>query len=58
MGPVGDTPTLRATLPEKPLRLVSVIVEVPDDPCTILKVVGLEDMLKSGPTTVTVTVTE
>jgi hypothetical protein len=33
-------------------------VEVPDDPCTILKVVGLEDMLKSGPTTVTVTVTE
>lgn len=56
VGPVGDTATLRVTLPEKPLRLVRVIVEFPDDPCTMLKVVGLEDMLKSVPTTVTATV--
>ncbi len=58
MGPVGDTATPRATLPVKPLRLVRVIVEFPDDPCTMLKVVGLEDMLKSGPTTVPAVVAE
>ncbi len=58
VGPVGDTATPRVTLPVKPLRLVRVIVEFPDDPCTMLKVVGLEDMLKSGPTTVTAVVAE
>ena len=49
---------VRLTLPEKPSRLVKVIVEFLDDPCTMLKVAGLEDMLKSGPTTVTATVAE
>jgi len=61
VGPVGDTATLRVTLPEKPLRLVRVIVEFPDDPWTMLKVVGLEEMLKSGvagAATVTGTTTE
>ncbi len=57
-GPLGETVAVRLTLPEKPLRLVRVIVEFPDDPCTMLKVVGLEAMLKSGPTTVAATVAE
>ncbi len=57
-GPLGVTVAARLTLPEKPLRLVRVIVEFPDDPCTMLKVVGLEDMLKSCPTTVAATVAE
>ncbi len=57
-GPLGVTVAARLTLPEKPLRLARVIVEFPDDPCTMLKVVGLEDMLKSGPTIVTGTVAE
>ncbi len=58
VGPVGYTATPRVTLPAKPLRLVRVIVEFPDDPCTMLKVVGLEDMLKSGTTIVTAVVAE
>ncbi len=57
-GPLGVMVAARLTLPEKPLRLVRVIVEFPANPCTMLKVVGLEDMLKSGPTTVTATVAE
>lgn len=58
VGPVGETVTLMDTVPEKLLRLVRVIVEFPGDPCMMLRVVGLEDMLKSGPTTVTETVVE
>jgi hypothetical protein len=49
VGPVGDTATLRATLPDKPLRLVSVMVEVAELPATKLAgVVPLAEILKSG----------
>ncbi len=58
VGPPEGAVALRVTLPERPLRLVRVIVEVPEDPCTTLRLVGLEDMLKSGPTTVTAVVAE
>ncbi len=58
VGPPEGAVALRVTLPEKPLRLVRVIVEVPEDPCTTLRLVGLGDMLKSGPTTVTAVVAE
>ncbi len=44
-------------MPEKPLRLVTVIVEVPDEPCATVNEDGLEERLKSDDT-VTVTVTE
>ncbi len=56
VGPIGETATPRVTIPMKPLRPVRATVEVPEDPCTMLKLVGLEDMLKSGPTTVTAVV--
>lgn len=49
---------VRLTLPEKPFRLVRVIVEFPDDPCTMLKVMGFGDIPKSGATTVNPTVAE
>ncbi len=43
------------TVPEKPFRLVRVIVDAPDDPTGMVRLVGLELRLKS-PVTVTVTV--
>jgi hypothetical protein len=36
------------TVPEKPLELVRVIVDVPDDPALRVIVVGFAAMLKSG----------
>ena len=38
----------KLTVPDSPLRLVRVIVEVPDDPMTIVSALGLAPMLKSG----------
>jgi hypothetical protein len=53
-GPAEESLEVKDTVPEKPLRLERVIVEVPDDPWTILRAAGLADMLKSGPRTITV----
>lgn len=36
-----------------PLRLVAVKVDVPDEPCEMLRLVGLVVMEKSGPLTMT-----
>ncbi len=54
-----ETLVVRATVPLKPLRLVMVIVEVPDEPAGNVKEFGPADTLKSGAaTTLTVTATE
>jgi hypothetical protein len=46
--------TVRVTVPVKPPRLLSWIVEVPDDPCRIVSDVGVELTVKSGIMTVIV----
>jgi hypothetical protein len=51
----GVTCAARLTFPEKPLRLVKVNVDVPDDPIGIETEVGLAAMLKSMICTVTLT---
>jgi len=48
-GPLGETAAVSATLPVNPLRLVTVIVADPDDPCATVSMVGFVDALKSGP---------
>jgi len=53
---VGVTCAARLRLPVKPLRLVNVSVDVPDDPTDIDREVGLADMLKSMMLTTTLTV--
>jgi len=50
MGDVAETDSLRLTLPENPLRLLRVMVEVPEDPMARLREFGEEVMLKSGST--------
>jgi hypothetical protein len=45
----------RLTVPVKPLRLVTVIVESAEDPRGIVRNVGVAMMLKSGPVTFTKT---
>ncbi len=54
--PEGETPDVRATEPEKPFRLVKVIVDVPVAGPLTVTVLGLAEMLKSW--TVTLTVAE
>ena len=44
--PLGDV-AVRLTLPENPLMLTSEIVEVPDLPAWILRLLGFAPMLKS-----------
>ncbi len=58
--PLGDdTGGAIVTVPEKPLRLVRVIVDVPWVPVATVILVGLEEMVKSGGgLTVTLTVAE
>ena len=51
--PEGETEVVSATLPANPPRLLSVIVEAPDWPARIVKLVELDDIAKS--TTLTVT---
>lgn len=51
----GVTCAARLTLPEKPLKLVNVNVDVPDDPIRIEREVGLEATLKSMTFTATLT---
>ncbi len=54
-GPAGETDTARVTFPVKPLWLARVTVETPDAPDWIIKMLGLEVILKSATMTVTLT---
>ena len=56
MRSVGVTCAARLRLPVKPLRLVNVRVDVPDDPTDMDREVGFADMLKSMMFTTTLTV--
>lgn len=47
-GPAGEAVALRLTVPENPLRLVTLRKTLLEDPCGIESVVGLAEMLKSG----------
>ena len=54
-----ETLGVRVTVPLNPLRLVSIIVEVPEAPAGKVMEFGVADMLKSGPrATVTLILTE
>ncbi len=55
---VDEDVTAKVTVPAKPLRLVSAIVDVPEEPCTLVREVGLDEIVKSGTVTVTVTLVE
>lgn len=49
MGRVGgDTPAVMVIVPEKPLMLVTLSVDVAEDPAKIVKLLGFADMKKSG----------
>lgn len=50
----GRADTVRQTGPANPPRLVTVIMEVPEDPALIVRVVGLANRPKSTTSTVTV----
>ena len=49
---------VKETVPENPLRLAKLTITVPDDPGATVSEEGLRVILKSGMTTVTVTVVE
>jgi hypothetical protein len=51
-GPRGETDAERVTVPENPLRLVKVMVDVPEDPWAMVNEVGFADTLKSGATVI------
>jgi hypothetical protein len=55
---VGLTDVIRSTVPAKPFRLARLIVDTPLDPALTASDDGLEEMLKSGTVTVTVTIAE
>ncbi len=46
VSPIGDDAAVRLTVPAKPLRLVSVMVDVAEVPCVTFSEVGLAVMLK------------
>lgn len=48
VGPEGETPVAKLTVPLKPLRLVNVMVEVPDAPCRNVREEGFDVIEKSG----------
>jgi hypothetical protein len=48
LGPEGETEADRLMVPEYPLKLDRLMVEVPDLPWTMVRVVGLAPMEKSG----------
>jgi len=56
VGPLGETESVRFTFPEKLLTLATVIVTVPEFPETRLREPMFGEIVKSGPTTVTITV--
>jgi len=47
--PAGDDEAERDRLPAKPFRLERVTEDVEDDPAGMVRLVGLTEMLKSGP---------
>ena len=52
VAPAGETLLLRLTVPEKPLKLVRVMVDVADDPPgRTVRLDGFGVIVKSGPTT-------
>ncbi len=53
VSPEGETEVVTAMLPANPPRLLSIIVEVPDWPAKMVRLVELEEIAKS--TTLTVT---
>jgi hypothetical protein len=55
-GPREERVEVKDTVPENPLRLVNVTMTVPDDPGATVSEEELKAILKSGMTTVTVTV--
>lgn len=57
-GPDDDTVEARSIAPENPLRLVKVTVRLPEEPGATVSEGELMAILKSGMTTVTVTVAE
>jgi hypothetical protein len=57
-GPGDESVELKDTVPENPTILVSVTVTMLDDPGATVSEGGLRAILKSGMTTVTVTVVE
>jgi hypothetical protein len=46
-GPAGEIDAERLTVPEKPFRLLKVIVEVPEEPAGILIEVGFAESVRS-----------
>lgn len=56
-GPEGDTPSVKAIIPVKPIRLVTVTVMFPDCPAIRDMLSGFAEMEKSGPVTTIGTVT-
>ena len=53
VGPEGEIETDREIVPAKPLRLVTLIVEVPEDPWSIVMLPTLAEIEKLGAVTVT-----
>jgi len=53
VGPEGEIETDREIVPAKPLRLVTLIVEVPEDPWSIVMLPALAEIEKLGAATVT-----
>lgn len=49
VGPLGEAVAPSATPPVNPLRLVKVMVDVPDDPCKMESEEGEAETPKSGP---------
>jgi len=57
-GPGEESVEVKDKVPEKPVTLVNVTMTVPDDPGATVSEEELRAILKSGTTTVTVTVVE
>jgi hypothetical protein len=55
---LDESTEVKDTVPENPLRLVNVTMTEPDEPGTTVSEEELRAILKSGMTTVTVTVIE
>lgn len=60
VGPDGETVAVRTTVPANALMLVTLIVDVPDEPGVMVRLPGVGMMMKSGTevTTVKRTLTE
>ncbi len=48
LGPLGELVAERDTVPVKPLRLESVMVELAEEPRGAFRLLGLAEVLKSG----------